>query len=181
MTIADTYASLACMFDYPVTTQALAESQSHVAAFLDACHPGCSTATLAAFSAALPLAAVQEEYVATFDFNPATAPYLGHHLYGDNQKKAGYMVRLKQEYSRYDFVPPCNELPDHLAVVLAFLAHLARHEDDAARKQFISLYVLPGVQRLKAAFADRRQSPWHAPVDAVERLCIAECEEVTPC
>ena len=36
------------------------------------------------------------------------------------------MIRLKQEFDRCGFTPVGNELPDHLSVVLAFLAHLAR-------------------------------------------------------
>jgi len=33
------------------------------------------------------LAGLQEEYVATFDFNPAVALYLGHHLFGTTGKR----------------------------------------------------------------------------------------------
>jgi nitrate reductase assembly molybdenum cofactor insertion protein NarJ len=88
---------------------------------------------------------------------------------------------LKEEYSRYDFIPAGSELPDHLAVVFSFLAHLSHQEDVGARRQFISYYVLPGLQRLSAAFAARRQPPWQALVEAAERLCTADCTEVTPC
>jgi nitrate reductase delta subunit len=175
MTSADTYASLARMLDYPAEKNGLHEAHGVVRTFLDERHPGCSIASFAEFVAASPLATLQEEYVATFDFNPATAPYLGHHLFGNNQKKGGYMISLKQEFSRLDFHPAGNELPDHLAVVLGFLAHLARHEDDAVRRQFIACYVLPGLQRLNAAFAARRQSPWQALVEAAEWLCAADC------
>ena len=73
---------------------------------------------------------LQEEYVATFDFNPAVALYLGHHLFGDNQKKGAYLIRLKQEFGRHGFTPSGNELPDHLPLVLGFLAHLARNVED---------------------------------------------------
>jgi nitrate reductase delta subunit len=181
MTIAETYAAMARMFDYPVGENGLNEAHSLVRAFLEEQRLDCTISPFAAFLEAMPLAAVQEEYVATFDFNPATAPYLGHHLFGDNQKKAGYMVRLKQEYSRHAFVPEGCELPDHLAVILEFLSHLARHEDEAARKQFIDYYVLLGVQRLRAAFDARQQSPWRALVEAAEKLCIVDCMEVAPC
>ena len=181
MTIADTYASLARMLDYPVEKNGMQEAQSVVRAYLDEHHPDCSISSFAEFVNASPLAKLQEEYVATFDFNPATAPYLGHHLFGDNQKKGGYMISLKQEFSRHDFIPAGRELPDHLSVVLAFLAHLTRSEDATARSQFITNYVLPGLQRLNTAFAARRQSPWQVLVEVAEGLCIADCKEVTPC
>jgi nitrate reductase molybdenum cofactor assembly chaperone NarJ/NarW len=181
MTIADTYASLARMLDYPADKQALETDIGVVNRFLDERHLDRPISFFADFVDASPLAAMQEEYVATFDFNPATAAYLGHHLFGDNQKKGGFMIRLKQEFSRYEFVPAGRELPDHLAVVLAFLAHLARHENDAVRREFISHYVLPGLQRLNAAFAARQQSPWQSLVEAAERLCTADCKEEAPC
>ena len=181
MTSAYTYASLGRLLDYPVDKQGVQAAHGVVSAFLDEHHPDCSISSFAEYVAESPLATLQEEYVATFDFNPATAPYLGYHLFGNNQKKGGYLISLKQEFSRHDFNPLGNELPDHLAVVLAFLAHLARHEGDAVRRQFISCYVLPGLQRLNAAFAARRQSSWQILIEAAGELCTADCKEETPC
>ena len=181
MTIAETYASLARILDYPADKQELETALSNVDNFLDKHHLNRPISSFAEFVAASTLATLQEEYVATFDFNPATAPYLGHHLFGDNQKKGGYMIKLKEEYSRHDFHAAGSELPDHLAVVFTFLAHLSRHEDDGARRQFMSYYVLLGLQRLNTALTIHRQSPWQALVEAAERLCIADCKEVTPC
>ena len=119
--------------------------------------------------------------MATFDFNPATAPYLGHHLFGDNQQKGGYMIGLKQEYARHGFTPTGCELPDHLSVVLAFLAHLARENRDGIRQPFLAASVLPGLARIAEAFADRRDCPWQPVVAAVHILCAADGKEVTPC
>jgi len=130
-------------------------------------------APFARFVESSALARLQEEYVATFDFNPAVALYLGHHLFGDNQNKGAYLIRLKQEFGRQGFTPSGNELPDHLPLVLGFLAYLARNVDAEVRRSFISEWVLPGVERLSAAFpivrippgsrSSRRQSscaPW---------------------
>lgn len=181
MIITDTYASLARMLDYPAEKMELQASREVVSAFLDA---HCLSSPLPAFAgyvAAAQLATLQEDYVATFDFNPATAPYLGHHLFGDNQKKGEYMIRLKQEFRRLNFNPNGNELPDHLGVLLAFLSHLARHEDASVRRLFISSYVLPGLQRFKVAFGGRGESPWQALVEAAEAVCAADCKEVNPC
>jgi nitrate reductase delta subunit len=181
MTVADTYASLALMLDYPLDKRGLQAANSTVSDYLNTQCPGSSLTAFDKFVAASPLAALQEEYVATFDFNPATAPYLGHHLFGDNRKKGGYMIRLKQDYGRHGYVPPGVELPDHLAVVLGFLAHLAREEGDEARKSFIAESVLPGMERMAALFADRKESPWKQVVDAARQLCAADCKEVPSC
>jgi nitrate reductase delta subunit len=181
MTIADTYASLARMLDYPLDKNDLQEAGSRVSGFLRTNCPDCSLESFTDYVAASPLAAMQEEYVATFDFNPATAPYLGHHLFGDNQKKGGYMIRLKQEYGRHGFIPSGTELPDHLAVVLDFLSHLAREKSGTIRQPFIAENVLPGMERMAALFADRKDSPWRQVVEAARQLCAADCKEVSPC
>ena len=181
MILAETYLSLARMLDYPAEKEGLQAARAVVSGCLDERRLGCSLASFADFVALSPMATLQEEYVATFDFNPATAPYLGHHLFGDNQKKGGYLIGLKQEFGRYGFAPPGNELPDHVSVVLCFLAHLAQKKSDAARKTFIAVSVLPGMERLCAVFADRQGSPWTPVVEAARLLCAADCKEVPSC
>jgi len=181
MTIADTYASLADMLDYPAGKEELQAAYAVVSGFMDERRMDSSIADFADFVAASPLATLQEEYVATFDFNPVTAPYLGHHLFGDNQKKGGYMIGLKQEFGRHGFAPIENELPDHLCVLLGFLAHLARGENDAARRTFIAESVLPGMEWLTAVFADRKDSHWKPVIEAAGLLCAADSKEVAPC
>lgn len=175
MTIAACYAGLARLLDYPMDGEEVRFAHDAVGSFLRDAGNGSPTAPFAEFAAASSLAELQEEYVATFDFNPATAPYLGHHLFGDNRKKGAYLIGLKEEFGRHGFIPTGHELPDHLAVLLAFLAHLAGRGDDAARREFIAAHVLPGVQRLSAAFALRRHSPWQSVVAAAEELCTADC------
>ncbi len=181
MSIADAYASLACMFDYPAEKEALRQARSVVGDFLAEQKPDSPMVSCADFITASPLAALQEEYVATFDFNPATAPYLGHHLFGDNQKKAGYMIRLKQEYGEHGYVPATNELPDHISLVLGFMAHLAREEDPGIRRKFLEENVLPGLEKLSDVFAGRPGSHWGPLVEAARFLCSSDCKEVTPC
>jgi nitrate reductase delta subunit len=181
MNISETYASLSRMLDYPAAKEGLAKDAAVVSAFLENKRLDCAIDSFAAFVVASPLATVQEAYVATFDFNPTTAPYLGHHLFGDNQKKGEYMIGLKQEYARHGFTPTSNELPDHLSLVLAFLAHLARDSEDRTRQPFIAASVLPGLERLDKVFADRRDCPWKPLVDAVHSLCALDGKEVTPC
>lgn len=181
MTIAASYDALARMLDYPEEKEHLQSDYAVVSAFMENHDLDCSLSAFADFTAVSPLAALQEEYVATFDFNPATAPYLGHHLFGDNQKKGGYMIMLKQEFERCGYTPVGTELPDHLSVVLGFLGHLARNEGDQARQPFIADCVLPGVERMNAAFEARQDSPWKTLVEAARLLCAEDCKEVQSC
>ena len=181
MTIAASYDALARLLDYPTDKGQLQVDYDLVSAFLNKQRLDSSLSCFAEFADASSLAALQEEYVATFDFNPATAPYLGHHLFGDNQKKGGYMIMLKQEFERCGYTPSGVELPDHLSVLLGFLAHLARQEEHGARQPFIAGCVLPGVERLQTAFAARQDSHWNVLIETARMLCAEDCKEVHPC
>ena len=175
MTIADCYASLARMLDYPAEKEGLLAADAAVGGFLGSRGVASPTTPFAAYVAGSTLAELQEEDVATFDFNPAAAPYLGHHLYGDNQKRVTYMIGLKGEFGRHGFVVGRNELPDHLVVILEFLAHLAREAREEVRRTFIAEQVLPGVERLCSGFATREHSPWRPAAEAVRIICAADC------
>jgi len=184
MTLAACYASLARMLDYPEGVERIAEDCDTVRTILQENDIESPLEPFGRFVETSALARLQEEYVATFDFNPVVALYLGHHLFGDNRKKGAYLIRLKQEFGRFGFAPPGNELPDHLPSLLGFLAYLARNGEDGARRSFVSECVLPGVERLGAAFSARRDSPWKPVVEAARLLCAADSaihEEGKPC
>lgn len=181
MKIASSYEALSRMLDYPQEKRALQDDYAIVREGVGDLADDCSLPAFRDFIAASELTTLQEEYVATFDFNPATSLYLGHHLFGDNQKKSGYMIGLKQEFSRYGYCPVGNELPDHLSVVLGFLAFLSEGEKSDERRSLIAKLVLPGVERLNAAFASKQDSPWRPILEAVQLLCTADCKEVPSC
>ncbi|NJD61805.1 MAG: nitrate reductase molybdenum cofactor assembly chaperone [Deltaproteobacteria bacterium] len=184
MSVSGCYASLARMLDYPENKDTILAACGSVSGFFRERRIGPPPDPFAEFVEASTLSRLQEEYVATFDFNPAVAPYLGHHLYGDDRKKGAYLIRLKQEFGRHGFLPSGCELPDHLPLVLEFLARLAERREDGARRSFLSECVLPGMERLSAGFSVRAESPWKSVVDATRILCAADAcarEEETPC
>lgn len=168
MITAELYASLARMLDYPQDKRSLLSAHGVVQGDLKEN----SLDSFAGFVTGSTLAEIQEEYVATFDFNPSVAPYLGHHLFGDNQKKGEYLIALKGEYRLHGYTPLGNELPDHLPLILWFLAHLASQGDAGVRRSFIERFVLPGVEKLAGSFAaSRRDSPWRPVVEAILLIC----------
>ena len=176
MMTGELYNSLARMLDYPGDKESLLAAFGVVQGYLDGCRLECSLDAFAEFVTGSTLAEVQEEYVGTFDFNPTVAPYLGHHLFGDNQKKGEYLITLKQEYRLHGYTPLGNELPDHLPIILWFLAHLASQGKDAARTSFIERHVVPGVEKLCDSFASsRRDSPWKPLVEATRLICSEDC------
>ena len=184
MSLAECYAAIARMLDYPEGKEGMMADHGSAGRFLQKMEIESPLEPFGRFVENATLAGLQEEYVATFDFNPAVALYLGHHLFGDHQKKGAYLIRLKQEFGRHGFTPSGSELPDHLPLVLGFLAYLARNVEDGVRRSFVSECVLPGVERLGAAFSARRDSPWKPVVEAARLLCTADSavpEEGKPC
>ncbi len=172
MITAELYASLARMLDYPQEKKGLLSALDLVEGYLVAERLECSLGPFGDFVTGSTLAEIQEEYVATFDFNPSVAPYLGHHLFGDNQKKGEYLIALKGEYRLHGYIPLGNELPDHLPLMLWFLAHLAGEGETGARQAFIDRYVVPGLGKLGDSFAaSRRDCPWRPVVEAVRLVC----------
>lgn len=184
MSLAECYESLARMLDYPGEKEGLLKECSNAGRILQSRNIDSPLERFAGFVDARTLAGLQEEYVATFDFNPAAALYLGHHLFGDNRKKGEYMVRLKQEFRRHGFIPSGNELPDYLPHLLGFLACLARKAEDGARRSFIEECVLPGVERLYINLSARKNSSWKPVVESARLLCSGDSssrEEGKPC
>ena len=174
MSLTECYSALARMLDYPVGKEGLMADHDNVCTVLQEQEIVSPLEPFSRFVERSTLAKLQEEYVATFDFSPAVALYLGHHLFGDNQKKGAYLIRLKQEFGRHGYAPSGHELPDHLPRVLGFLKYLSRNGEDGVRRSFVSMFVLPGVERLGAAFSARGDSPWKSVVEAARLLCSAD-------
>jgi len=73
-------------------------------------------------------AQLQELYTRTFDLMALCSPYIGIHLFGeDNYKRGALMAKLNEEYQRRGFLHEA-ELPDHITVLLRFLTKANEEE-----------------------------------------------------
>jgi nitrate reductase molybdenum cofactor assembly chaperone NarJ/NarW len=61
-------------------------------------------------------------YVATFDMRRQVTPHLTYYEHGDTRRRGVALLRLKRLYREAGLPPADGELPDHLAVMLAFAA-----------------------------------------------------------
>lgn len=79
-------------------------------------------------------AGIAEIYTRTFDLAPQCAPYLGVHLFGEQDaRRSQLMVGLASEYKATGH-DTGSELPDHLSVVLRSLTRLpAQTRDELVR------------------------------------------------
>lgn len=110
------------------------------------------------------LAALQQEYVATFDHTRRCALYLTYFAYGDTRRRGVGLVQFKQAFRKagVEFDEASDELPDHLCVVLQLGA---AHDPDAAWRLLLDHRA--GVEMLRQALASE-QSPW---LGALLALC----------
>ena len=110
---------------------------------------------------------MEETFSATFDLQPSCAPYLGHHLCGDGPQRGLFLARLAGVYRQDGFDAQAAELPDHLSVVLRYLAATPASE---AREALLRDGLVPALDKMLAAFED--------PDDAWRSVLAALREEV---
>jgi nitrate reductase delta subunit len=100
------------------------------------------------------LGRLQEAYTNAFDLQPVSYPYMGYQLFGESYKRGSFMVGLKEKYREHGF-PDTRELPDHLAILLRFLAVL---EEKGERKENYTLVdecLVPSLEKMAPAFDDK--------------------------
>ncbi|HYL34365.1 MAG TPA: nitrate reductase molybdenum cofactor assembly chaperone [Bryobacteraceae bacterium] len=117
---------------------------------------------------------IQEQFVATFDWNPATALDLGWHLYGEQYARGEFLVRVRKELRKHG-IQESSELPDHLTHILPLLARM----DSADAVQFVREFVAPAVAKLVAAL-DRKQTPFALLMRAVREALPVQVEIPPP-
>jgi len=95
---------------------------------------------------------MEEIYSSTFDLDPACAPYVGHHLAGETPKRGVFMARLADAYRQDGFEggTRTGELPDHLSVVLRYLAAVP---SGPARQALLEDALVPALDRMLEALA----------------------------
>ncbi len=141
-----------------------------------------------AFVERTPLGRLEEVYTGTFDLDAACHPYVGYHLFGESYKRSLFLLELKERYRAHGFVVE-NELPDHLAVLLRFLA---QSHDTALIGEIVQEALVPALERMtgratsagydeeepSVSQGQRRQNPYHRVLEAL-RLVLQE--EPLPC
>lgn len=144
---------------------------------------------------------LQESYVMLFDRSRTLSLNLFEHVHGESRDRGGAMVSLLETYRDGGFEPLTSELPDHLPVLLEFLATRpfaeaqeiladAAHIFDAIRTRlnkreshyspvFRALLHLSGTAVDAAAVAEMLARPDDDPTDLAALDAIWEETEVT--
>jgi len=107
---------------------------------------------------------LQEVYVMLFDRSRTLSLNLFEHVHGESRDRGGAMVSLVETYRAGGFDPVTSELPDHLPVLLEFLATRAPGEMQDT---------LADAAHIFAAIAERlvrRESPYGAVFEGLVQL-----------
>ena len=104
---------------------------------------------------------LQAAYVETFDLRRRATLHLTYYDHGDTRRRGAALLRLKRLYHEAGLVFDADELPDHLAVMLAFAA-LAPHDWGAT----LLAEHLPQIELLRAGLHEAG-SPYAHVLDAV--------------
>ena len=99
-------------------------------------------------TASLSPTGLEETYAATFDLNTVCCLYVGYQLFGESYKRGAFMAKLNAEYREIGH-DAGKELPDHLSVVLRYLAAL---DDPDSQSWLLEEAILPALWKMKKAF-----------------------------
>jgi nitrate reductase molybdenum cofactor assembly chaperone NarJ/NarW len=105
-----------------------------------------------------------ERYVETFDLRRRASLHLTYYAHGDTRERGMALLRLKKLYRAAGLPLDCAELPDHLAIMLAFaeLAPPGHGEELLAEHR-------PAIELLRLSLHDLA-SPYAHVLDAVAAL-----------
>lgn len=111
---------------------------------------------------------LQETYVGLFDRSRTLSLNLFEHVHGESRDRGGAMVSLIEMYRDAGFEPATSELPDHIPVLLEFLA--TRPPAEAGDTLSDAAHILEALStRLQ-----RRESPYAAAFAALLQLAGAQ-------
>lgn len=170
------YVLFACLLEYP--TPAISQQVEACTEQLRSNHPeaaGC----LERFQRGLEkltLEQIEELYTVTFDMQPICCPYVGYHLFGENYKRGAFMARLNEEYRRYGYSTG-NELPDHVAGVLRFLALGTASREAEFGRALMHEGLVPALEKMNGILETQGSNPYAAACSALLHF-LSESTEV---
>jgi nitrate reductase delta subunit len=168
-----TLKALSLMLSYP--TADLQEAMPDIGAVLaaDPRLPAPTRAALAGLAGDLGRADLydaEEAYVMLFDRSRTLSLNLFEHVHGESRDRGGAMVSLIDTYRAAGFEPATTELPDHLPVLLEFLA--TRPAPEAQEILADAAHIFDAL----ATRLERRESGYRAAFAALSHLACAEAD-----
>lgn len=96
------------------------------------------------FLEAQDLPQIEELFTSAFDLQAISFPYVGYQLCGESQARTLFLLKLQELYKEQSFSSE-GELPDHLSVMLRFIASI---DDPTGNAEIISDGLLPALEKI---------------------------------
>ncbi len=113
---------------------------------------------------------LEEQFVLLFDRSRTLSLNLFEHVHGESRDRGGAMVSLVETYRAGGFDPVTSELPDHLPVLLEFLATRSLSEAQDTLADAAHIFEALAVRLL------RRDSPYGAVFAALLQLAAVKAD-----
>jgi nitrate reductase delta subunit len=167
----DPYALFAEILDYP--TPGLRDQAPRLSAGLSSSHPDAAARVreFERFFDGVSGGELEQLYTSAFDFDGSRCLYVGHHLFEEDHLRSLFMVKLKERYRRRAFSAG-KELPDHLCVMLKYLAGAG----EAECRDLITEYIVPALTKMLDGFPPENH-PYEALLQSL-LLMLMENEKV---
>lgn len=120
---------------------------------------------------------LQGVYSYTFEMSSDYSLDLGSHIL-EGFKRSGNLVNIKTMFRRFEFPYESlskGELPDHLPLVLRFLAYV---KDEQVKKDFRRDFVIRALEKLYKNFQHNQENPYRHIITAVYKVIDRDVKEV---
>lgn len=167
------YRLFADILDYPLPL--LADRVDELLALVAAmdCTAGQLLDRFRKFAAETTTAEMEELYSVTFDLQPLCYPYVGYQMFGEEYRRGMFMARLREHYRSCGFAAG-SDLPDHLCIILRFLAN---REPGEVERELVSECLVPAIGKMVTGFTDAT-NPYRGALQALLlRLGVNQGEE----
>jgi nitrate reductase delta subunit len=124
-----------------------------------------------------PLARLQELYTQTFDLAPACPLHVGYYLFGEDYRRGLFMAQLRERQEAVGLESE-GELPDHLPLVLRWLARAGTHgvgDGSEEAQEMVTECLLPALGRMDEALA-AGSNPYRGVLAAVAQVLRRDLE-----
>ncbi len=111
----------------------------------------------------------QELYTSTFDVQPVCYPYAGYQLFGETYKRGAFMARLNEAYHASGYSAG-KELPDHVSVILRYLALDPTRQHDDFGRALLHEGLKPALKKMTEALEKQVGNPYRELVSALSLL-----------
>ena len=119
---------------------------------------------------------LEELYTITFDMQPVCYPYVGYQLFGESYKRGAFMAQLNEAYHGVKYSAG-DELPDHISVILRFLALDVSIRQGEFCQSLLNEGLIPALEKMTKLFATQSENPYAGLLSALYLFLVHTSEK----